>query len=143
MIYRNLIANDKEKDPTGIGKVVHGISHEEFSEAFSFLAVDDAQTAAQKTDRDLTSETTKILTKEQEFLLLRHPDAKRAYKEFDDFVDAISRSKVSSSYYGEATLAEMMKIKEEIPDRNNPFQGMPDVAPVMLEILKEVMGEQT
>ena len=42
MIYRNLIANNKEKDPTGVGKVVHGISLEEFADAFSFLFVDDA-----------------------------------------------------------------------------------------------------
>ena len=40
-------------------------------------------------------------------------------------------------------MAKMMQIEEEIPGRHNPFQGMPDVAPVMLEILKEVMGEQT
>ena len=144
MIYRNLIANDKEKDPTGIGKLVHGIAHEEFSDAFSFLAVDDAQTAARKTDVDLTIETTtKILTKEQEFLLLRNSEAKRAYKEFDDFVDAIARSKVSSSYYEEARVGGRRKIEMKIYDRHNPFQGMPDVAPVMLEILKEVMGEQT
>ena len=141
MIYRNLIANDKDKDLTGIGKVVHGIAHELFSDAFSFLAVDDAQTGARKTDIDLTSETTtKILTKEQEFLLLRNSEAKRAYKEFDDFVDAIARSKVSSSYYEEARVGGQSKIQMEISDRHNPFQGMPDVAPVMLEILKEVMG---
>lgn len=144
MIYRNLIADDKEKDPAGIGKVVHGISHDEFSDAFSFLAVDDAKKAAQKAgDTDLTSETTsKILTREQEFLLLRDPEAKRAYKEFDDFVDAILRSKVSSSYYEEALVGGQIKMEGDIAERHNPFQGMPDVAPVMLEILKEVMGAE-
>jgi len=138
MIYRNLVANDKEKDPTGIGKVVHGISHEEFSGAFSFLAVADSN--FQSVDHAPGFATSKLLTKEQEFLLLRDPEAKRAYQEFDAFVDAISRSQVSSSYYEEAGVDSGRKgIREDgNVARHNPFQGMPDAAPVMLEILKEV-----
>jgi len=142
MMYRYLIANGKEKDPTGIGKLVHGISQEDFSDAFSFLALDGLQPMSERVKVDSTSGgTSKILTKEQEFLLLRNPEAKRAYQEFDDFVDAISRSTVSSSYYEEARLGDDRKSRVEVPDRNNPFQGMPDVAPVMLEILKEVIGD--
>lgn len=144
MIYRNLIANDKEKNTSGIGKVVHGIAHEEFSDAFSFLAVDNLQEVNPEKDANTPNGiASKLLTKEQEFLLLRDAEAKRAYKEFDDFVDAISRSKVSSSYYEEATMVGKIQVEEENPDLHNPFQGMPDVAPVMLEILKEVIGEQT
>lgn len=140
MIYRNLVANDKETDPTGIGKVVHGISHEEFSGAFSFLAVDDSN--FQSVDHTTDTATSKLLTKEQEFLLLRDPKAKRAYQEFDAFVDAISRSQVSSSYYEEAGVDSGRKgiSEDENVARHNPFQGMPDAAPVMLEILKEVIS---
>ena len=72
MIYRYLIANGKEKDPNGIGKLVHGISHEEFSDAFSFLALDGLQPMSERVKVDSTNgATSKILTKEQEFLLLR------------------------------------------------------------------------
>lgn len=35
-----------------------------------------------------------------------------------------------------------IKMEGDIAERHNPFQGMPDVAPVMLEILKEVMGAE-
>mmetsp|Transcript_24076 Transcript_24076/g.52420 ORF Transcript_24076/g.52420 Transcript_24076/m.52420 type:complete len:927 (-) Transcript_24076:16-2796(-) len=145
MIYRNLIANDKEKDPTGVGKVVHGISLEEFAEAFSFLTVDDA--AAQrrghkgstKSRPESDEVSPKLLTKEQEFLLLRKPEARRAYDEFDQFVDTIVRSKVSSTYYDEVIQGDDPR---DASGWQDPFQGMADAAPVMLEILKEITGKE-
>lgn len=137
-VYRHMAAGSVRDGapPAGTGpvpgtgngnKVVHGISLEEFSDAFSWLHLADPG---------------KIVTKEQRMLLLRARTANRAHKEFEDFVDAVTSSGISSTYYEEMGRGgSPWEAAADAPGWRDPFEGMNDPAQIIVEVLKEVVGD--
>lgn len=83
--------------------------------------------------------------------VLRSPNAKRGHSEFNMFIDAVTRSTISQSYYNEisggstavSSRGNARNKPSQAIDENfeHPFQGMPEAASVILEILKQTINE--
>ena len=63
-------------------------------------------------------------------------------KELEDFVDAVTSSGISSTYYEEMGRGgSPWEAAADAPGWRDPFEGMNDPAQIIVEVLKEVVGD--
>jgi len=124
--------------------VVHGMSLEKFSNVFDSIS-------RHKKNKD---EFETILTDTEEAMLLRTPESRKTYEDFRAYVKAVRQSPISWSYYHDLfhgivasnnEAADILDGKEDTlakeGERNeyiDPFQGMPEAAGVIMEIIDDL-----
>ena len=124
--------------------VVHGMSLEKFASVFNTIS------RHEKTKNEYET----ILTEAEEAMLLRTPDSRQTYEDFKAYVNAVRQSPISWSYYhdlfhgmtasDEQTTDALDRKEENAVDEKerkeyiDPFQGMPEAAGVILEIIEDL-----
>lgn len=124
--------------------VVHGMSQEKFANVFETISRHE----------EAKDEFETILTDAEEAMLLRTPESKQTYSDFKAYVEAVRQSPVSWSYYhdlffGMTDNEEQVGEKEEAREIKedgeaeyiDPFQGMPEAASVILEIIDDLTNK--
>lgn len=137
--------------------VVHGMSLENFAKMFETIS---RHTSSTNTNTHGKRETI-LITEPEEATILRTPKLKQSYNEFKKYITAVRHSPISWSYYHDVAHG-ILKTKNtssvsETVNKNNdntsmprddhkkraffvdPFQGMPDAASVIIEILEDLM----
>ena len=122
--------------------VIRGMSIERFSNTFSSVF-----NAEYKQNED-----GKLFTEAEEALFIRSSEAKEAYDDFNAYVEIVRKSVISRSFYHDlfASILERNSMKEgefeqeqtanddDTEEYGDPFQGMPEAAEVILEIINEL-----
>ena len=128
--------------------VVHGMSLEKFAVIFKLISQHESD------------EYETILSETEESLLFRTLDSRQTYDDFKTFVHAVRKSPFSWSYYhdlfygivkgteeeedvGMSDETKKDKIRKQLKSQEqedyiDPFQGMPDAALVILEIIDDL-----
>jgi len=130
-----------------IKKIVHGISKEKFLERNSILL----EGTKRSNLRTTTSETSEI---KNDFGLRNKTRIKASLQgitdEFNSYVESINNSNISWTFYNDFYRETFQSDRgnndhnEEAydEDESDPFQGMPEVSAVIMEIIKELKKEK-
>lgn len=163
------ISNEQQKQysnrniSTSRENVVHGMSLEKFAQIFEMIS---RYSTTKKAERESI-----LLTESEEAILLRTRGLKQTYDEFKSYIASVRHSPVSWSFYHDTmhgiimpktspvstTTANNTDVSTETSVREesaaasdddttkksfvDPFQGMPDAAGVIIEILEELIKD--
>jgi hypothetical protein len=137
------LLNSANMDYYASENVVHGMSLENFANVFDTISRHEK----------IKDEFETILTDAEEAMLLRTHNSRQTYTVFKAYVKAVRQSPISWSYYHdlyhgilasnpESTILDgkddKLAEEEEHEEYIDPFQGMPEAAGVILEIIDDL-----